>query len=237
MEEVAAGARPLREVPIVRRGGQSGQRQVARIAGERERDTEGDLLISGRNLAYLLLVDTHIVSLNTPSRVKEWAEQKKAVKTLPQKQLRDAVAAKQSHYARKTRAVAPGVRIDANGPLMTWGVDLIAAVATPTGIISPEMDRLLGTLACHKVDTEEQDSRIEGRSESQARIRRAFTEARGLFRRIVATALVRSASRTFTTDPQRLDRRRRAEERIEIQGGGHDAQATTPRTSSSHGDE
>lgn len=184
-----------------RRGGRDpAEREGGRR--ERERESEGDLTVSGIFLSRLHLVDVHIVSLTAPSRAEDWLKRKPDKNPLKQ-QLAQAIANKRSKYKALAMARNPGIAVDPKEPLSHLGITLIPAVATPTGTITEELLSFLKTLANHRIEYEKTILKI-----TSGHLRR-YSEYVGLYKRVVACALARSSVKTLTSDPRRLDSRRR----------------------------
>ena len=190
-----------------RRGGASGERTKA----SRQRETQGDLAVSGPLLPCLHLVDVHIISLSAPSRCKEWEEKPPTSKRdLTRWHVQEAVGFKNSHYAHLAKQIAPSGGHEQKDPLGYFGIKLVPAVATTNGAISEPLQNLLKVLARHKVDVELEQSPIPDMNRSTRERDRRYAECLGLFRRMLSTTLVRASSRTFTTNPGRPDGSRSA---------------------------
>jgi len=168
----------------------------------RERESEGDLGISGQFLSSFILVDAHICSLSAPSRAKDWLKVT-SKPTLTTTHLREAATKKKQKYKRLALNIAPSITPDNDKPLQHFGISFVPAVATPTGILSKEILDLVRVLAKHRIDYERN---IMGITTGQ---NRRYVEYVGLYKRALSAATIKGSIETLTAAPRRLDSRRR----------------------------
>jgi hypothetical protein len=187
----------------------------------RDRSSEGDIGFSAPLFSRFVLIDVHIISPLTIGRLKDWANGN--TKLLGPKSIahhvREGELLKLRHYVRKAQEYLPhvgrdaaSVTIDEDDPLQCFLIEMVPAVLTPWGNMSPQLLKLLKRLAEQQVSNETDDrilasaatnTAASGVSDLIHRLRvRNFVNT---YKSMLSCSVARSLATTFSPITQRAN--------------------------------